>query len=336
MGPTVDVAVVGATGVVGAEMVATLERRGFPVGRLFPLASRRSTGRRVPFRGEEIPVGAVDDFDFSAASIALFSAGSGVAREHAPRAGAAGCVAIDNSSCFRYDDDVPLVVPEVNPDAIAAHRARNLVANPNCSTIQMTVALGPIHRAARIRRINVSTYQSVSGAGKAAIDALERQARGVLAGEGAGTETPIAFNVVPHIDAFQENGYTREEMKMAWETRKILGDDQVLVNATAVRVPVFFGHAEAVNIETERPVGPEEARELLAAAEGVRVIDGRADGGYPTPAANAAGSDAVYVGRIRKDITHPCGLNLWVVSDNVRKGAALNAVQIAERLAAGS
>lgn len=325
----VNVAVVGATGVVGQEMVATLERRGFPVDRLFPLASSRSAGKSVRFRGGDAEVAALDGFDFSRARIALFSAGSGVAKEHGPRAADAGCVVIDNSSCFRYDDDVPLVVPEVNPEA-AERRGRGLIANPNCSTIQMVVALNPIHRAARILRINVSTYQSVSGAGKGAIDALESQARGTLAGEGPGAAVPFAFNVVPHIDSFQDNGYTREEMKMVWETRKILGDEEIRVNATAVRVPVFVGHSEAINLETERPVSAEEARGLLAEADGVRVVDERKEGGYPTPAVDAAASDDVFVGRIREDITHPNGLNLWVVGDNLRKGAALNAVQVAE------
>ena len=329
----IDVAVAGATGAVGAEMLSALERRDFPVGRLYPLASARSAGKKVRFRGEDLPVGDLARFDFSYARIALFSAGSEVSKRYAPIAGDAGCVVIDNSSCFRYDEDVPLVVPEVNPDDIAGYSARNLVANPNCSTIQMVVVLNPLHRAATIKRLNVATYQSVSGAGAAAMRELERQAREQMDGKAPSCKAvfpcPVAFNAIPHIDAFQDNGYTREEMKMVWETRKIMGDDGIMVNSTAVRIPVFVGHSEAINIETERKLGADEAKRLLAEAEGVKVVDERAAEGYPTPLTHGAGTDEVLVGRIREDISHPSALNLWVVSDNLRKGAALNAVQIA-------
>ncbi len=331
----ISVAVVGASGAVGREMADILETRKFPVSEFYPLASERSLGKSVRFGGQEVPIQLLDGFDFSTVRIALFSAGSEVSRRYAPIAGEKGCVVIDNSSCFRNEDDVPLVVPEVNGHAIERFRTRNLIANPNCSTIGMMMALHPVHLAAKIRRINVATYQSASGAGATAIEELERQTRDVLSGivpEHRKFPARLAFNVIPHIDTFQENGYTREEMKMAWETAKIFEDSEILVNATAVRVPVFYGHAEVINIETERMVTPEEARALLSRAEGVCIVDDHVDGGYPTPAEHAAGKDDVFVGRIRKDITHPNGLNFWVVSDNIRKGAALNAVQIAERL----
>ena len=331
----IDVAVVGATGVIGETMISILEERDFPVRNLFPLASRRSAGTRIQFRGKPHTVGELEDFDFANAQIALFSAGASVSARHAPRAGEAGCVVVDNSSQFRYDSDVPLVVPEVNPTAIGDYGNRNIIANPNCSTIQMVVALQPIHAAAGIERINVATYQSVSGTGKGAIEELAAQTAAVLNGKPVETEVypkQIAFNALPHIDVFMDNGYTKEEMKMVWETRKIMGDDSIRVNPTTVRIPVFFGHSEAVHIETREKLSAEEAREILAAAPGVVVMDERTDGGYPTAVTECAGVDAVFVGRIREDISCPRGLDMWVVSDNVRKGGALNSVQIAEIL----
>ena len=335
MNNMLDVAVVGATGAVGEAMISILEGRDFPVGNLYPLASRRSAGSSIRFRGRRHTVGDLDDFDFSKARIGLFSAGASVSARYAPRAGEAGCVVIDNSSQFRYEDDVPLVVPEVNPDAVEGYTHRNIIANPNCSTIQMVVALKPIHAAAGIERINVATYQAVSGTGKEAIEELAGQTAALLNGkpaEAAIYPKQIAFNALPHIDAFMDNGYTKEEMKMVWETRKIMEDDAIRVNPTTVRVPVFYGHSEAVHVETREKLGADEAREILAAAPGVVVMDERADGGYPTAATESAGADAVFVGRIREDISHPRGLDMWVVSDNVRKGAALNSVQIAEML----
>ena len=333
MGKTFDVAVVGATGAVGETMIQVLEERSFPVGRLHALASSRSAGKRIPFRGEEIVVQDLADFDFSRVRIALFSAGAAVSREYAPRAAAAGCVVVDNTSQFRYDDDVPLVVPEVNPHALAGYRERGIIANPNCSTIQMLVALHPIRQAVGIERINVATYQAVSGTGKDAIEELARQSARLLNGQPIDCEVyprQIAFNCLPQIDVFQDNGYTREEMKMVWETRKIFEDDSIQVNPTAVRVPVFYGHSEAVHIETREALGADAARALLEAAPGVVVVDERRDGGYPTAVTDAAGRDEVFVGRIRADISHPRGLDLWIVADNVRKGAATNSVQIAE------
>ncbi|MBI1194703.1 MAG: aspartate-semialdehyde dehydrogenase [Gammaproteobacteria bacterium] len=335
MSQKVDVAVVGATGAVGESMISILEQRNFPVGTLYPLASARSAGKKVVFRGEEIEVQSLDDFDFSKTPIGLFSAGGSVSAVHAPRAAAAGCIVIDNTSHFRYDDDIPLVVPEVNPHALAMYRNRNIIANPNCSTIQMLVALKPIHDAVGIARINVCTYQAVSGTGKDAIAELLQQSGDVLAGREVECNVypkQIAFNVLPHIDVFESNGYTREEMKMVWETHKILEDDAIAVNPTAVRVPVIYGHSEAVHIETREKIDVARVRELLAAAPGVVVMDERRDGGYPTAVTEAAGMDPVFVGRIREDISHDKGINLWVVSDNVRKGAALNSVQIAELL----
>ncbi len=330
-----DVAVVGATGAVGEAMIQVLEQRDFPVRDLFPLASSRSAGTTIMFKGRPHTVGVLEDFDFRRAQIGLFSAGASVSAEYAPRAGAAGCVVIDNSSQFRYDADIPLVVPEVNPGDTAGYTSRNIIANPNCSTIQMVVALKPIHDAVGIERINVATYQSVSGTGKEAIEELASQTAALLNGKEAKPSVyprQIAFNVLPHIDVFQDNGYTKEEMKMVWETHKIMGDDSIRVNPTCVRVPVFYGHSEAVHIETREKVTAARARELLAAAPGVTVLDDRRDGGYPTAVGEAAGTDPVFVGRIREDLSHPRGLNLWVVSDNVRKGAALNSVQIAEIL----
>ena len=331
----VNVAIVGVTGAVGEVMLEILESRNFPVDNLFPLASSRSAGKSVQFRGKRHTVQDLSEFNFSQTPIALFSAGGDISAEFAPIAAEAGCVVIDNTSHFRRDADIPLVVPEVNPEAIAQYRNRGIIANPNCSTIGMLVALKPIYDAVGIERINVATYQAVSGTGKAAIEELAGQTARLLNGKPADPEVypkQIAFNVLPHIDSFQDNGYTREEMKMVWETQKILSDETVSVNPTCVRVPVFFGHAEAVHIETRDPISAEAARALLEAAEGVVVIDQHEAGGYPTPVSDSAGQDPVFVGRIRADISHPRGLNLWVVADNVRKGAALNSVQIAEIL----
>jgi len=331
-----NVAVLGATGLVGDTMIKVLEERKFPVKQLFPLASNRSLGKDIEFNGKKNPVIDVETFDFAQADIGLFSAGGEVSRLYAPKAGAAGCVVIDNTSEFRYDDDIPLVVPEVNPEAIKQFTQRRIIANPNCSTIQMLVALKPLHDAARIERINVATYQSVSGAGKEAVDELAEQTVALMSGKGPVkpkvVAAQIAFNAVPQIDKFQDNGYTKEEMKMFWETRKIFADPNIKVNATTVRVPVFFGHSEVVNIETARKLTVPEARKLLEAAPGVKVIDTRKPGGYPTAAVEAANDDRVFVGRIREDISHERGLNLWIVSDNIRKGAATNSVQIAEIL----
>ncbi|GIK33773.1 MAG: aspartate-semialdehyde dehydrogenase [Gammaproteobacteria bacterium] len=330
-----SVAVLGATGLVGETLIRILEERDFPVSRFVPLASERSAGKKVRFRGEDFPVQDVAHFDFRDVQIGLFSAGASVSAVHAPRAGAAGCVVIDNTSKFRYDADIPLVVPEVNPEAIAGYPPRNIIANPNCSTIQMVVALKPIHDAAGITRINVATYQSVSGAGRRSVETLRRQAGESLAERPVQTEgaaKPIAFNVIPHIDEFQPNGYTKEEMKMVWETRKILGDESIQVNPTAVRVPVYYGHSEAVHIETRKPISAAAVRELLAKAPGVTVLDEARLGGYPTAVTEGAHRDAVFVGRIRQDISCERGIDLWVVADNIRKGAALNSIQIAEIL----
>jgi aspartate-semialdehyde dehydrogenase len=330
-----DVAVVGATGAVGEAMLSILEQRKFPVNNLYPLASERSAGSTVMFNNKPVTVGNLAEFDFSKAQIGLFSAGGSISAEFAPKAGAAGCVVIDNTSHFRYEADIPLVVPEVNPAAIADYKARNIIANPNCSTIQMLVALKPIHDAARIKRISVATYQAVSGTGKAAIEELARQTAELLNGREAKAEVyprQIAFNALPHIDQFMDNGYTKEEMKMVWETQKIFADEDIKVSATCVRVPVFYGHSEAVQIETEQHITEQEVRQLLGQAPGVVVMDEREDGGYPTAVHDSAGQDAVFVGRIRQDISLSNGINLWVVADNVRKGAALNSVQIAEEL----
>jgi len=337
MSKTYDVAIVGATGAVGETMLSILEQRDFPVGKLYLLASSRSAGRRMAFKGQYVTVQDLAEFDFSQVQIGLFSAGGAVSREHAPRAAAAGCVVIDNTSEFRYDDDIPLVVPEVNAERIEDYRNRNIIANPNCSTIQMLVALKPIYDAVGIERINVATYQAVSGTGKEAIEELASQTAALLNGKEIKAEVyprQIAFNCLPQIDVFQDNGYTREEMKMVWETKKILEDDDIQVNPTAVRVPVFYGHSEAVHIETRDKITTLMARDLLENAPGVCLLDQREDGGYPTAVTEGAGNDPVYVGRIREDISHPRGLDLWVVADNVRKGAALNSVQIAEILAA--
>jgi aspartate-semialdehyde dehydrogenase len=330
------VAVVGATGAVGREILTTLVERAFPADDVVALASDRSAGVEVSFGEDDVlKVQDLAKFDFRGSEIVLSSPGAKVSAEFSPRAADAGAVVIDNTSCFRMDPDVPLVVPEVNPDAIAGYTRRHIIANPNCSTIQMVVALKPLHEIARIKRVVVATYQSVSGAGKDAMDELFNETRGIYVNEPVKPEQftkQIAFNVIPHIDAFMEDGSTKEEWKMAAETKKIL-DPTIKVAATCVRVPVFIGHAEAVNVEFEAPVSEEEAREALRAQPGLTVIDHRMNEGYVTPA-ECAGEDAVFVSRIRTDSTVEHGLSLWVVADNLRKGAALNAVQIAERLAA--
>src|SRR5262245_43193490 len=333
-----NVAVVGATGAVGEAMIEILEQREFPIAKLHLLASARSAGKTIRFRGKSIRVEPLEEFDFGGVDFVLFSAGASVSKVHAPRAADAGCIVIDNTSQFRYDDDVPLVVPEVNAHVLSEPPPRGIIANPNCSTIQMVVALKPIYDRVGIERINVATYQSVSGAGAKGVRELAGQAAELLNGrshEPRVFPAQIAFNALPHIDVFQENGYTKEEMKMVWETRKILGDPDIRVNPTCVRVPVFYGHSEAVHIETPQKITAEEARALLREAPGVEVIDERCDAGYPTAVGQAVGNDPVYVGRIREDISHPLGLDLWVVSDNVRKGAALNSIQIAELLLKG-
>ncbi len=330
-----DVAVVGATGAVGETMLSILEERDFPINNLYPLASNRSAGKRIQFKGKSVVVGDLEKFDFSQAHIGLFSPGASVSAIYAPKAGEAGCIVIDNTSQFRRDPDIPLVVPEVNAHAIANYKPRNIIANPNCSTIQMLVALKPIYDAVGIERINVATYQAVSGTGKDAIKELAMQTAELL---NVKPITPkvypkqIAFNVLPQIDVFMDNGYTKEEMKMVWETKKIFEDEDILVNPTTVRVPVFYGHSEALHIETKEKISVEQAKKLLQNAPGIVVIDERKDAGYPTAIPDAAGQDPVFVGRIREDISHPRGLDLWVVADNIRKGAALNSVQIAEIL----
>ncbi|MBU4353738.1 MAG: aspartate-semialdehyde dehydrogenase [Desulfobacterales bacterium] len=334
MGGTYRVAVVGVTGAVGQQMVACLEERNFPVGRLVPLASERSLGKTVTFLGKEISVGVLNEDSFDGVEIALFSAGGGISKEFGPIAARAGAVVVDNSSAWRMDPEVPLVVPEVNPHDIGLYTKTGIIANPNCSTIQMVVALKPLHDAARIKRVVVSTYQAVSGTGQKAVDELAEQVQALLSCQPTKNKIyphRIAFNCLPHIDVFLENGYTKEEMKMVNETVKIMGDDSIRVTATTVRVPVFYGHSEAVNIETERKLTPDEARRILAAAPGVKVVDNPAKNEYPMPL-DAAGQDLTLVGRIREDFSIPNGLNFWVVADNLRKGAATNAIQIAELL----
>ena len=332
------VAVVGATGAVGEVMLAVLAERKFPISEIYALASERSAGGYVPFGNDEVMVRDLASFDPTGIDIALFSAGGSISKQYAPEFAAAGAVVIDNSSVFRGDADVPLVVSEVNPEQIR-NRPRGIIANPNCSTMQLMVALAPIHREVGIERINIATYQSVSGTGRRALEELGKQTAALLNFQGIEPEVypvQIAFNVIPHGGDFLDNGYTSEEMKLVWETRKILGDDNIQVNATVVRVPVFYGHSEAVHIETREKITAARARALLEQAPGVEVVDEHKGGGYPTPVTHASGRDPAYVGRIREDISHPRGLDLWVVSDNIRKGAALNAVQIAELVAAES
>ncbi|MCK5896250.1 MAG: aspartate-semialdehyde dehydrogenase [Cocleimonas sp.] len=332
---TYDVAVVGATGAVGEVMLSILAERDFPVGTVYALASERSAGKRVEFGDQTLIVKNLADFDFSKVQIGLFSPGGAISKIYAPIAAKAGCVVIDNTAEFRYEDDIPLVIPEVNPHAIANYTNRGIIANPNCSTIQMLVALKPIHDAVKITRINVATYQAVSGTGNPAIKELASQTAALLNAQDIKTNIypkQIAFNVLPQIDVFLDNGYTKEEMKMVWETRKIFEDDDILVNPTAVRVPVFYGHSEAIHIETREKISVDYAKALLNEASGVVVIDEREAGGYPTAVTEGVNTDPVYVGRIREDISHHSGLNMWVVADNVRKGAALNSIQIAEVL----
>jgi len=330
-----NVAVVGATGAVGEAMLSILEERNFPAAEVYALASSNSAGKKIPFKGGSLTVQDLAAFDFSKVQIGLFSPGASISEIYAPKAAAAGCVVIDNTSQFRYDDDIPLVVPEVNVDKIADYKNRGIIANPNCSTIQMLVALKPIYDAAGIERINVCTYQAVSGTGKEAIEELGAQTAQLLNLQPIKPVVypkQIAFNVLPQIDVFLDNGYTKEEMKMVWETQKILADMNIKVNATAVRVPVFYGHSEAIHIETREKIDIATVRDLLGKAPGVTVVDERKNGGYPTAVTDSSGHDDVFVGRIREDISHPRGINLWVVSDNVRKGAALNSIQIAEVL----
>lgn len=330
-----NIAVVGATGAVGRTVLEVLHERKFPVANLFPVASAKSVGKTVKFGGEEFDVLNLEDFSFVDIDIAIFSAGGVVSAKYAEIAAAEGCIVIDNTAHFRYDEDVPLVVPEVNKYAIAQYTKRNIIANPNCSTIQMVVALKPLHDAAQITRINVATYQSVSGSGQKGIDELIHQLTELLNGrpiEPKAYPQQISFNVLPHIDTFQNNGYTKEEMKMVWETQKIFADKTITVNPTAVRVPVLYGHSEALHVEFARPLNASDARSLLEKADGVEVVDDIESLKYPTVLTDACGNDKVYVGRIRQDISHPNGLNLWVVADNLRKGAATNAVQIAEIL----
>ena len=326
------VAVVGATGAVGEAMRAILEERNFPLDKLVLLASERSAGESISYAGKPYIVQNLADFDPKDVDIALFSAGGNVSKEYAPKFADAGAVVIDNSSMFRNDDDVPLVVSEVNPEQIR-NRPRGIIANPNCSTMQLMVVLAPLHRKVGIERINIATYQSVSGTGVKAMEELGKQTAALLNFHQAESNVypvQIAFNVIPHGGEFLDNGYTSEEMKLVWETRKILGDETIQVNPTVVRVPVFYGHSEAVHIETRSKITAEEARAILESAPGVEVVDEREPGGYPTAVTHASGSDPAYVGRIRDDISHPRGLDMWIVSDNIRKGAALNAVQIAE------
>jgi aspartate-semialdehyde dehydrogenase len=335
MNKTCSVAVVGATGAVGETVLSILEERKFPASKVYAVASHRSAGSRVMYGDKRLVVEDLETFDFSGVDIGIFSPGASVSAIYAPKAAAAGCVVIDNTSQFRYDDDIPLVVPEVNPDAIADYKTRNIIANPNCSTIQLMVALKPIDDVAGIERINVATYQAVSGTGKEAMEELAMQTADLLNARPIAEKVypkQIAFNCLPQIDDFQDNGYTKEEMKMVWETQKILGRGDIQVNPTCVRVPVFYGHSEAVHIETRSKINALEVRKLLAKAPGVKVLDKHEDGGYPTAVTEAANADPVFVGRIREDISHPRGINLWVVADNVRKGAALNSVQIAEIL----
>ena len=331
---TVNVAIAGASGAVGEALIEILQERKFPVAELALLASTRSAGKRLQFNGKSVQIQRLDEFDFSNTQIGLFSAGGSVSAEYAPKAAAQGCVVVDNTSHFRNDDDIPLVVSDVNPECVADFASHNIIANPNCSTIQMVVALKPIHDAVGITRINVATYQAVSGAGTSGIEELADQTAKLLNGkpiEPGAMPAQIAFNAIPQIDTFQDNGYTREEMKMAWETCKILQDDSIAVNATCVRIPVFYGHSEAVHIETREPISIEAARELLAKSPGLTLMGDRE---LATPVEHGAGTDPVFVSRLRKDISHPNGLNMWVVADNVRKGAALNSVQIAELLLA--
>ncbi|MGA0168738.1 MAG: aspartate-semialdehyde dehydrogenase [Pseudomonadales bacterium] len=331
----VNVAIVGATGAVGEVMLEILAERQFPTKSVTLLASERSAGARIPFKDKNLTVKDLATFDFSETDIALFSAGGSVSEKYAPVAASQGCVVIDNTSFFRRDPDIPLIVPEVNLHTLGAFRNKKIIANPNCSTIQMVVALKPIYDAVGISRIHVSTYQAVSGSGKSGIEELAGQTAKLLNAQEVESRVygkQIAFNAVPHIDDFQDNGFTKEEMKMVWETHRIFEDEAIQVSPTCVRIPVFFGHSEAVYVETKSPLSADDAKSLLGSAPGVEVLDTRARGGYPTAVTEAAGADPVFVGRIRNDVSNPLGLHLWVVSDNIRKGAALNSIQIAEAL----
>ena len=335
MSMTYDVAIVGATGLVGETLLSLLEERSFPVGDIYLLASERSAGVKIQFKEKSISVENLQDFDFSQAQLAWFCAGGAISEKYAPIAADANCIVIDNSSFFRNDFDVPLVIPEVNPDSIINYSARNIIANPNCSTIQMLLAIAPIHKEVGIERINVSTYQAVSGSGKQGLEELAKQTTSLLNARDVEVNVysqQIAFNVLPHIDIFMENDYTREEMKMLWETQKILADEEIAVNATCVRVPVFHGHSESVHLDTRSYISADEVREILRQSPGLEVIDQPGEQQYASAVTNASGSDAVYVSRIREDLAGNNGINMWVVSDNGRKGAALNAVQIAELL----
>ncbi|MEX0900589.1 MAG: aspartate-semialdehyde dehydrogenase [Gammaproteobacteria bacterium] len=331
-----DIAILGATGLIGEAMIEILEASSIPVGKLFLLASEQSSGEGRKFRGKTVVVKDAAKFDWSLAQLALFSAGAEVSGDYAPKAAAAGCVVIDNSSRWREDPEVPLVVPEVNADALKDWQRRRIIANPNCSTIQLVVALKPLHDAAGLTHVNVASYQAVSGAGRAAVTELAQQTARILNAQAVDDPTAfpvqIAFNLIPHIDVFDDAGFTGEEQKVMRETRKIMGLPDLAIAATAVRVPVFFGHSEVVAVQTERPLGADRARELLALAPGVVVVDARGPGGYPTPVTHAAHADGVFVGRLRDDPSRENGLLMWVVADNVRKGGALNAVQIAEAL----
>ena len=328
------IAVVGATGAVGETLLSILAEQGHREDRVTALASERSMGQDVEFGNTQLEIHNLADFDFSGIDYALFSAGGSVSEQYAPKAAKAGAIVIDNTSAFRYVDDIPLIVPEVNGYRLDNIGPGSIIANPNCSTIQMVVALAPVHKQAGITRVNVATYQSVSGAGRKGLQELAMQTAQKLNFQDPEIKAfnqAIAFNVIPHIDEMQENGYTREEMKMLWETQKILEDPEILVNATAVRVPVFYGHAEAVHFETRENISIEEVRDLLSQAEGIEWLAGE-DGIHPTPVSHAAGKDPVFVGRLRRDLSHPRGINMWVVSDNIRKGAALNAIQIMDYL----
>jgi len=332
-----NVAVVGATGAVGETILNILEERNFPIANLYPLASSRSAGSDIEFKGANYSIEDLDKFDFTKVDIALFSAGGDISAKYAPIATHKGAIVIDNTSFYRYDNDIPLVIPEVNPHAIAGYKNKGIIANPNCSTIQMLVALKPIYDLAGIDEITVSTYQAVSGSGRKAIDELIKHTGSMLNGRQEEPEVysqSIAFNVLPQIDVFMENGYTKEEMKMVWETHKILEDNTITVNPTAVRVPVLYGHSEAINLKLKSPCTSDNVRKLLRKSAGIEVIDNPSELQFPTPLKHAAGMDHIYVGRIRQELNNDKGLNLWVVGDNVRKGAALNAVQIAEILIA--
>jgi aspartate-semialdehyde dehydrogenase len=330
-----SVAVVGATGAVGESLLSTLEERAFPVEQLYPLASSRSAGKRVEFAGESLKVEELAGFDFSRVQLALFAVNAAVSAQYAPQAAEAGCVVIDHSAAFRDQEEVPLVVPEVNPHAIAGYLQRNIIASPGATTIQMALVLKPIHDAVGIERVNVATYQALSGSGKLALEELGLQTLSLLNLREINNRLfpkQIAFNALPQIDTLNENGYSEEEMRMVWETSRLFEDPSILLNPTAVQVPLFYGHGEAIHLETREKITAAQASELLHMAPGVEVVDRREEGGYPTAVSDAVGSDAVYVGRIREDLSHPRGLDLWVVSDNLRKGAALNSVQIAEIL----